>query len=62
MSTGFALGRIGTYFDLLWFAAARRRELARPLLRAQLQRQIRAAGVSALPILLALAANQSRSK
>ena len=56
MSTGFALGRIGTYFDLLWFAAARRRELARPLLRAQLQRQIRAAGVSALPILLALAA------
>lgn len=49
-------GRFGGYLELLWFAGSRRHELRRPLLRVQLRRQIHAAGVSALPIVLVLAA------
>lgn len=47
--------RLGAYLTLTWFAASRRRELRRPLLRAQLQRQIYDAGVSALPLIGVLA-------
>ena len=43
--------RLGGYLMLLWFAGSRRRELRRPLLRAQLQRQIHGAGVTALPVI-----------
>jgi len=48
-------GSLGAYLMLAWFAASRRRELRRPLLREQLQRQIHAAGVAALPVIGVLA-------
>ncbi len=43
--------RLGAYLVLAWFAASRRRELARPLLREQLRHQVFNAGVSALPVI-----------
>ncbi|MBK8760683.1 MAG: ABC transporter permease [Sulfuritalea sp.] len=55
MSSPTADGRPGTYLALLWFAAGRRRELRRPLLRNQLRRQIHDAGIAALPLVAALA-------
>lgn len=55
MSSLASGGRLGAYLDLFWFAASRQRELRRPLLRNQLQRQIHAAGIEALPIVLVLA-------
>jgi len=48
-------GRFGAYLALLWFAGSRHRELRRPLLRTQLLRQIHAAGIAALPIVVILA-------
>ncbi|MCF8151090.1 MAG: ABC transporter permease [Sulfuritalea sp.] len=45
----------GDYLTLAWFAGSRHRELRRPLLREQLQRQIYSAGVSALPVIGVLA-------
>ena len=51
----FADTRLGAYLLLAWFAANRRRELSRPLLREQLQHQIYAAGVTALPVIGVLA-------
>ncbi len=56
MSSLASGGRLGAYLDLFWFAVSRQRELRRPLLRNQLQRQIHAAGIEALPIVLVLAA------
>jgi len=47
--------RLGAYLTLVWFAGSRHRELQRPLLRTQLQRQIYAAGVTALPVIAVLA-------
>jgi phospholipid/cholesterol/gamma-HCH transport system permease protein len=47
--------RLGSYFQLGWFAGSRYRELGRPLLRQQLQRQIQSAGVNALPVIVAMA-------
>jgi phospholipid/cholesterol/gamma-HCH transport system permease protein len=47
--------RLGSYFQLAWFAGSRYRELGRPLLRQQLQRQIQSAGVNALPVIVAMA-------
>jgi len=41
----------GAYLQLAWFAGSRHRELRRPLLREQLQRQVYAAGISALPVI-----------
>jgi phospholipid/cholesterol/gamma-HCH transport system permease protein len=55
MSAATGTGRIGAYLALLWFAGSRHRELRRPLLRTQLQRQIHAAGIAALPIVIVLA-------
>ena len=52
---GAAEPRIGAYLALLWFAGSRRRELRRPLLRIQLDRQIQSAGIAALPIIVILA-------
>jgi phospholipid/cholesterol/gamma-HCH transport system permease protein len=49
-------GHLSAYLLLAWFAASRRRELHRPLLRDQFQRQIYAAGVTALPVIAVLAA------
>lgn len=46
---------VSAYFTMLWFAGSRRGELRRPLLRAQLQRQIAASGIAALPIIGVLA-------
>jgi phospholipid/cholesterol/gamma-HCH transport system permease protein len=43
--------RFGGYLALIWFAAGRHRELRRPLLRAQLRRQVYGAGVTALPVI-----------
>ena len=43
--------RLSGYLALIWFAAGRHRELRRPLLRAQLRRQIYGAGVTALPVI-----------
>lgn len=48
-------GRFGAYLALLWFAGSRQRELRRPLLRTQLQRQVHVAGIAALPIVIVLA-------
>ncbi len=53
--SGPASGRIGAYLALTGFAGSRYRELRRPLLRDQLQRQIHGAGVSALPVVGVLA-------
>ncbi|MCX7164541.1 MAG: ABC transporter permease [Betaproteobacteria bacterium] len=47
--------RIGAYLHLAWFAGSRHRQLRRPLLRDQLQRQIYGAGVTALPVIGILA-------
>lgn len=47
--------RFGAYFQLAWFAGSRYRELSRPLLRQQLQRQVQSAGINALPVILAMA-------
>ena len=47
--------RLSGYLTLAWFAGSRHRELNRPVLREQLQRQIYAAGVSALPVIGVLA-------
>lgn len=47
--------RLGAYLLLAWFAANHYRELRRPLLREQLQRQIYDAGVAALPVIGVLA-------
>ena len=55
MSAAVERGRLGSYLALLWFAGSRHRELGRPLLRNQLQRQIHAAGIAALPIIVILA-------
>lgn len=41
---------LGDYLTLAWFAGSRHRELRRPLLGEQLQRQIYNAGVLALPV------------
>ena len=49
--SALADSRLGAYLQLAWFAGRRRRELRRPLLREQLQRQVYAAGVSALPVI-----------
>ena len=49
--SALAGGRLGAYLQLAWFAGSRRGELRRPLLRDQLQRQVYAAGVSALPVI-----------
>lgn len=43
------------YVRLAWFAGSRYRELGRPLLNQQLQRQIHGAGVAALPVIVAMA-------
>jgi phospholipid/cholesterol/gamma-HCH transport system permease protein len=48
-------GYLSAYFQLAWFAGSRYRELGRPLLRQQLQRQIQSAGVNALPVIVAMA-------
>ena len=56
MSARLADSRFGAYFLLCWFAGSRHRELRRPLLRQQLQRQIHDAGISALPVIGAMAA------
>ena len=48
-------GSLGDYVAIILFAIARRGELRRPLLRVQVWRQVRQAGVAALPIVLALA-------
>lgn len=50
-----ARGRIDSYLALFWLTTTRHRELRRPLLRAQLRRQIHVAGIAALPIVLVLA-------
>ena len=54
MST-LANTRLGAYFQLGWFSGSRWRQLGRPLLRAQLQRQIYSAGVTALPVIAIMA-------
>jgi phospholipid/cholesterol/gamma-HCH transport system permease protein len=46
---------VDSYLALLWLTTTRHRELRRPLLRAQLRRQIDVAGVAALPIVMVLA-------
>jgi phospholipid/cholesterol/gamma-HCH transport system permease protein len=53
--TALADSRLGAYLLLAWFAGCRHRELWRPLLREQLQRQIYEAGVTALPVIGVLA-------
>lgn len=55
MSGATTDSRIGAYLSLLWYAGNRHRELRRPLLGAQLLRQIHASGIAALPIVLILA-------
>jgi phospholipid/cholesterol/gamma-HCH transport system permease protein len=47
--------RFGAYLQLAWFAGSRHRQLRRPLLRQQLERQIYAAGVTALPVIAVMA-------
>ena len=47
--------RFGSYLQLAWFAGSRYRELGRPQLRQQLQGQVQSAGVSALPVIVAMA-------
>ena len=47
--------RLGAYFQLAWFAGRHRRELRRPQLREQLQQQVYAAGVTALPVIAMMA-------
>lgn len=54
MST-VARSALVSYLALLRLATARHGELRRPLLRAQLQRQIHVAGIAALPIVMVLA-------
>lgn len=49
------MSTLGAYVQLAWFAGSRHRQLQRPLLRTQLQRQIHAAGVTALPVIGVLA-------
>jgi phospholipid/cholesterol/gamma-HCH transport system permease protein len=48
--------RLGAYLTLAWFAGSRRRELRRALVREQFQRQIYSVGITALPVIGAMAA------
>ena len=53
--SSFTNSRLGGYLQLAWFAGSRHRDLRRPLLQEQPQRQIYGAGVSALPVIGVLA-------
>ena len=53
--SALADSRLGAYLQLAWFAGRRRGELRRPQLREQLQQQVYAAGVTALPVIAMMA-------